>query len=154
MLRLLQADSPEHWSVARTLFEEYAAALDFALDFQGFDHELDSLRDHYGAPDGCLLLATEGDEFVGCVALRRIGDSTCEMKRLYVKPSQRGSGAGRTLVRAIVEHARRLGYQTMRLDTVPSMKEARALYGTLGFRTIEPYRHNPIPGTSYMELSL
>jgi ribosomal protein S18 acetylase RimI-like enzyme len=76
------------------------------------------------------------------------------MKRLYVRPAHRGTGAGRELARHAVSAARELGYARMRLDTVPSMTSARGLYRSLGFREIEPYRHNPIPGTAYMELTL
>ena len=154
MPRLIRAETPDHWHGARVLFEEYAASLDFDLDFQGFNEELETLPEDYGPPHGCLLLAQQADALVGCVALRKSGDGICEMKRLYVRPGHRASGLGRILVEAIIEHARRQGYQQMRLDTVPSMEAARALYASIGFRSIEPYRHNPIPGTAFMELTL
>jgi GNAT superfamily N-acetyltransferase len=154
MPRLIRAETPDHWHWVRTLFEEYAATLDFDLDFQGFDEELETLPQDYGPPDGCLLLAQQEDALTGCVAFRRSGEGICEMKRLYVRPEHRGGGLGRILVEAIIEHARRQGYERMRLDTVPSMEAARALYASFGFRPIEPYRYNPIPGTAFMELAL
>jgi GNAT superfamily N-acetyltransferase len=154
MPRLIRAETPEHWQLARTLFEEYAASLDFDLDFQGFGQELEALPSDYGPPHGCLLLAQQQDALVGCVAFRKSGDGICEMKRLYVRPGGRAQGLGQLLVEAIIEHARRQGYERMRLDTVPSMEAARGLYASFGFRPIEAYRYNPIPGTAFMELTL
>jgi GNAT superfamily N-acetyltransferase len=154
MPRLIRAETPQHWQETRVLFEEYAASLDFGLEFQGFDQELETLPEDYGPPDGCLLLAQQDDAVLGCVAFRRIDDDICEMKRLYVRPEYRTHGLGRTLVEGIIEHARQQGYGRMRLDTVPSMEAARNLYVSFGFRPIEPYRYNPIPGTAFMELTL
>ncbi len=151
---LAEAESPAHWRAARTLVEEYAASLDFALDFQGFGQEIESLPAIYGPPDGCLLLALDGDVPAGCVAFRKLGEGVCEMKRLYVRPAHRDRGIGRVLVGAIVDRARRRGYQRMRLDTVPTMKAAKALYASVGFRKIEAYRHNPVSGATFMELVL
>ena len=138
----------------RRLFEEYAASLDFALDFQDFGAELAALPGDYAGPDGCLLLALVGDEAAGCVALRCWAEGISEMKRLYVRPRFRGTGVGRALVEALIEAARRIGYRGMRLDTVPSMQRARELYTAMGFKPIAPYRYNPIPGTQFMELEL
>ena len=134
----------------RALFAEYAASLPFALDFQGFERELADLPGAYGPPRGALLLARAA----GCVGLRPLDETTCEMKRLYVRPSARGSGLGRRLAVAIVAEGRGLGYAHMRLDTVPEMDAAQSLYEQLGFREIPPYRDNPIPGARFLELEL
>jgi putative acetyltransferase len=134
----------------RTLFLEYASALPFPLDFQDFDREVAGLPGAYAPPRGALLLA-RGE---GCVALRPIDETSCELKRLYVRPEARGTGLGRRLAEAVVAEARRLGYTRMRLDTVPGMDAAQSLYEQLGFREIPPYRPNPIPGARFLELEL
>jgi len=134
----------------RALVREYAASLPFALDFQDFDRELNELPGDYAPPKGALLLARGA----GCVGLRPIDKTTCEMKRLYVRPSARGTGLGRRLAEAAITEARTLGYKRMRLDTVPGMDSAQSLYERLGFEDIAPYRANPIPGARFLELQL
>jgi GNAT superfamily N-acetyltransferase len=134
----------------RTLFEEYAASLPFALDFQDFERELAELPGAYGPPRGALLLARGA----GCVGLRPLDETTCEMKRLYVRPSARGTGLGRRLTEAVVAEGRRIGYARMLLDTVPGMETAQALYAAMGFREVAPYRVNPVPGVRFLELQL
>jgi len=138
----------------RALFEEYAASLGFDLAFQSFARELDELPGGYAAPAGALLLATVGGAAAGCVGVRPFAEGVCEMKRLYVRPAFRGTGIGRTLAQEAVRIGRELGYRAMRLDTVPWMQEAIALYGALGFYAIPPYRPNPIEGAAYLELEL
>lgn len=154
MLTILQAETGKNLELARNIFKEYAASLDFDLDFQDFEEELSDLPGQYASPEGCLLVAMYGDRPAGCIGLRKISHGICEMKRLYVKPQFRGLGIGRALAEAIIEEARQIKYARMRLDTVPSMEKARALYVSLGFKKIRPYRYNPIPGSEFMELSL
>jgi ribosomal protein S18 acetylase RimI-like enzyme len=139
---------------ARKLFELYAESLEFDLEFQDFKAELAGFPGDYAPPGGRILLATSEGLVAGCVALRRIDDDTCEMKRMYVRPECQGHGLGRALAEGVIQEARRLGYRWMRLDTVPTMSRAIALYRALGFLEIAPYRHNPIPGTRFMELDL
>jgi putative acetyltransferase len=150
----LQAHSGDQIAAARRLFVEYAQSLGIDFAFQDFERELAELPGAYAPPDGRLLLTVEGDEIVGCVALRRLTKSTCEMKRLYVQPAHRGKGVGRNLVEAVIAAAREIGYKRMRLDGVASLKDAAELYHSLGFIEIPPYRINPLPDAVYMELGL
>lgn len=143
-------DLPE----VRELLLEYAAGVGVSLDFQDFDREVAELPGTYTPPRGALLVARTGDALLGCVALRPLDRDTCEMKRLYVRPSGRGLGLGRRLALAIVAEARSLGYARMRLDTLPTMGAAQALYDELGFHDVAPYTDNPVPGTRFLELTL
>lgn len=153
MLAIREA-APEELSLAAELFREYAASLDFDLSFQGFPTELASLPGAYTPPEGCLLLARWGGEAAGCVALRPLLPGVAEMKRLYVRPSYQGRGIGRALAEAALKNATRMGYETVRLDTVPGMIAAIGLYAALGFCAIPAYRENPITGASYLEKRL
>jgi putative acetyltransferase len=152
---LAQAESPARIAQARELFLEYAKSLGFSLCFQNFEKELADLPGDYAPPEGRLLLAEYESQLAGCVALHKLGDGICEMKRLYLRPQFRGKGVGRLLADRIIAEARQAGYRHMRLDTVePVMKDAVAMYRKIGFREIAPYRANPMAGTLYMELLL
>ena len=154
-LSFAQAERPHQITQARELFLEYASSLGFSLCFQNFDKELAALPGDYVPPTGRLLLAEYEGQVAGCVALHKLADGTCEMKRLYLRPQFRGKGLGRTLADRIIAEARSIGYQRMRLDTVePVMKDAVVMYRRLGFREIAPYCDNPIAGALYMELLL
>ncbi len=154
MPRIHRAEASYDLSVARALVEEYVATLGFDLGFQDVGRELADFPAGYAAPDGCLLLAELDGRSAGCVAVRRFSSRICEMKRLYVLPKRRGHGVGRALARAAIEHARALGYERMRLDTIADMTEADSLYRSLGFEEIAPYRPNPIEGARFFELEL
>ena len=154
MAEIRWAMIPGDLIAVRCLFQEYAESLDFELDFQDFREELATLPGKYAPPLGAILVAKENGETVGCVAVRPLGDAVCEMKRLFVKPAHRGKSLGRDLALAIIEEAKKIGYEVMRLDTVVEMKEASALYRTLGFQPIHAYCYNPLPGAMYFELKL
>lgn len=141
---------------AARLFRAYAASLPIDLAYQGFEAEVTGLPGAYAPPRGALLLARSSTgEAIGCVALRLLTvDGLCEMKRLHVAPEGRGAGLGRALAEAILGEARRLGYREMRLDTLPSMTAALALYRSLGFVDVAPYYETPIAGTVFLGLDL
>ena len=149
---LSKARKADEIAAAAALFREYADWLGIDLSFQGFETELRDLPGKYAPPAGELLLAHSADgNVLGCVALRPLdGIAICEMKRLYVRPAARGLGAGRALVTAIIRSAQEIGYAEMRLDTLPMMAEALALYQRVGFVEIPAYYHNPVPGTRYL----
>jgi len=153
-MEIVQALTPGHVAEARALFREYERSLGIDLCFQGFEQELAGLPGAYAPPRGRLLLSLDGAAPAGCVALRPLADAVCEMKRLYVRPAFRGRRAGRQLAEAVSAEARAIGYARMRLDTLPSMKEAIALYRALGFVEIAPYTTNPVAGALFMELAL
>ena len=153
-IHLAPPRSREDWREARRLIEEYAASLNVDLCFQNFAHELEHLAEEYGPPAGAFLLAVEDGVNVGCVGLRRLPNGVGEMKRLYAVPGTRGRGVGRLLAKGIIAQARKLGYAALVLDTLPFMKEAQALYASLGFKPTSAYRFNPIEGTAYLELKL
>jgi epoxyqueuosine reductase QueG/predicted GNAT family acetyltransferase len=142
----------EDLDAVKELFREYEASLPFDLSFQNFERELAGLPGRYASPSGRLLLARCDGAFVGCVALRQIGDGLCEMKRLFVRPAFRGKGIGKALTQAIIEESQGIGYKRMRLDTV--LEPAKSLYRSLGFREIPPYQHVPVEGVVFMELEL
>ena len=153
-MRLDAVTTPAQTDAVRGLFREYAQALGFDLCFQGFKQELAGLPGDYAPPKGRLFLALVEDEPVGCVALREFEPGVGEMKRLYVRPQYRGHGIGRALTEQVIAEAQAAGYRSVRLDTVPWMKEAIAMYETLGFVDVAPYRPNPIPGARYMQIDL
>ena len=146
-------------SDVRKLLNEYSLIPGVVQCLDDFERELASLPGAYAPPSGCLLLAVEdlpgnAGEAIGCAAIRRLERDVCEMKRLYVRPPFRRSGAARELVEELIQEARSIGYRRMVLDTLPSMEAAHKLYRTLGFREIPPYPKNPIPGALFFQLTL
>jgi putative acetyltransferase len=153
-ITLLQADSRELVDTARALFREYAEAIGTDLEYQGFAAELASLPEPYTPPSGALFVARVNEDVAGCVGLRPLGDGVGEMKRLYLRPAYRSVGLGKHLVEAIVQAAHKTGHRELRLDTLPSMTSAQALYRRLGFVEIAPYNDQHLPGTHFYALQL
>lgn len=152
MIKILQAETAEQIEQAQKLFREYEKVLDLNLCFQNFDEEVLNLPGKYGAPEGRLFLAFSGENPAGCIALRKLEDGVCEMKRLFVREDFRGQKIGVLLIEKIIEEAGKIGYKKMRLDThPPKMGKAVKLYESYGFREIPPYYHNPFSDTLFME---
>ncbi|TYT26460.1 GNAT family N-acetyltransferase [Luteimonas viscosa] len=153
-IALQQADQPELVAIARSLFREYAHAIGTDLEYQGFSAELAALPQPYVPPRGALLIASADSGVAGCAALRPLDTRVAEMKRLYVRPAFRSWGLGRRLVESMIAAAREAGYEELRLDTLPSMASAQALYHRLGFVEIAPYNDAHLPGTRFYRLAL
>jgi putative acetyltransferase len=150
----IAAAGPADVADCRALFEEYQRGLGVSLCFQGFDAELAGLPGAYVAPLGGLWIAREGVEPAGCVALRPLSAGIAELKRLYVRPGFRGHDLGRRLALHALDAARHAGHREVKLDTLPSMSAAQALYAGLGFRDTAPYNDNPVDGVRFMALDL
>lgn len=150
--------TPKEMDAVRQIFQEYADSLHIDLEFQGFESEIAELPGEYAEPRGQILLARVDGAIAGCCALRPLDDcdypNAAEMKRLYVRKAFRGFGLGRQLAEAMLDVARRAGYDHVLLDTLDDMEAARALYVELGFESIEPYYHNPLPGAHYLKADI
>ena len=153
-MKIIKAQTPQDMAQAKALFQAYADTLDFDLAFQGFLQEVSGLPGPYAPPHGAILLAYENGQALGCVALKPLEPKICEMKRLFVRPEVRRKNLGKKLAEAIIHLAKSMGYERMRLDTVPQFAEAISLYKALGFRPIEAYSHNPLEGALYFERCL
>ena len=129
-----------------SLFRQYAAGLPVDLNRQGFADEIAHLPGPYAPPGGALLIARKDSEVLGCIALKRLAPEVAEIKRLYVVPQGRGLGVGKALVTAILGETARLNYREIKLDTLPHMAPAIALYRSFGFEPIAPYGTFPYPG--------
>ncbi|MDF2607782.1 MAG: acetyltransferase [Bacillales bacterium] len=154
MIEYLKVTNKEMIDEVRQLFIKYSKSMKVDLCFQNFEEELKTLPGKYAPPDGTLILAIVDSKAVGCVALRKITEGVCEMKRLYVCDDFRGLGIGAKLIALVIEEAKLLKYNYIRLDTLPTMTKAQELYISLGFYDIDPYVFNPIEGARYMELKL
>ena len=152
---IVQGETSGQIEEVRLLFREYEAWLGVDLCFQSFEEELENLPGEYAKPSGRLFLALSVEKIAGCIALRKIGDATCEMKRLFVRPDFRGLRLGKMLIEKVIAESKTIGYRRMRLDTLPDkMPEAVELYQFNGFREIPPYYENPHKETLFMELDL
>ncbi len=151
---IIECSTPTHFSAAKNLFIAYQQFLDADLCFQSFEAELESLETMYSAPTGSLLLAVKDEKYIGCVAVRKLDDGVCEMKRLYLLDEYKGHGYGKQLVIAIMQKATTLGYKTIKLDTLPKLDIAIDIYKKIGFVETTAYYHNPLQGVVYMEAPL
>lgn len=151
-----EATSTDEYMAAISLFKEYVSSLDFDLSFQNFDAELTILPTMYGPPTGRLYLVESGGSYVGCAGLRKIeNDTTCELKRMYIKPAYRQLGIAKAIMELAIETACELGYTKMKLDTIGyKMPLAVKLYTSYGFRETTPYNFNPHDGVVYFEKEL
>ena len=155
MITIINVETPEQIDDARQLFREYELWLNLDLCFQGFEEELTNLPQKYAMPEGRLFLALVDGKAAGCIALRKLEDGVCEMKRLFVREDFRGLGLGKDLIEKLINEARLIGYEKLRLDTYPpKMAKAVGLYQSYGFREIPPYYHNPHGETLFMEKNL
>ena len=132
------------------MLREYVDWIGLDLAFQEIDAELDGLPGDYAPPRGALLVAVDGPRHLAMIALRPLDRTIAEMKRLYVRPDARGRGLARQLITRLCDEAKRLDYSEIRLDTLPKMGEAQAIYQAYGFVDIEPYYETPIAGTRFM----
>ena len=155
MLSVVQAETPEQIDEARELFREYEVWLEMDLCFQGFEQELKDLPGKYAQPEGRLFLGYWDDALAGCIAMRKLENGICEMKRLFVRDGFRGKAIGVSLIEHLIAEAHKEGYSKMRLDTFPpKMGKAVSLYESHGFQPIPPYYNNPHDGVLFMELTL
>jgi ribosomal protein S18 acetylase RimI-like enzyme len=157
MLKIYPVDTEEDIEIARSLLGEYLACREsddsiFPKELQAFRKQIAELPAEFAEPRGCLLLAKFDGQVVGCVCLRDLGDSICEMKRLYVKPKWRNQGIGKDLAIEVIKRAKAIDYKYMRIDTFN--EAAKKLYTSLGFCKIQPYRFNPTEGIEFMELKI
>jgi GNAT superfamily N-acetyltransferase len=154
MILIRKPESEDDLEIVRELILEYGRLRNFDAAMGDYERELAELPGEYSLPHGCLLLAFHDYDPAGCVALRKIDDDFCEMKRLYVKPQYRGKKIGKALVLELIKEACEVGYKFMRLDNHPWMIEAESLYKSFGFVEIEAYRFNPTEGVKFFELDL
>lgn len=150
----IRPSTPADLPAVRALLRDYLAWVGLDLSFQDFEGEVRALPGDYAPPRGALLVAEVGADTVAMIALRPLADNVCEMKRLFVHPSARGLGIARALITRLMNEARTIGYREMRLDTLPAMSEAQAIYETFGFGDIEAYYETPIKGTRFMGVRL
>lgn len=151
---LKKGETATDFDNGKRLFLQYIQSLDFELTFQDVDRELAEIAVEYNAPTGALLLVYDGDKAIACAGVRKIDSTIAELKRMFVDPAYRGHQLGQQLLQMALAVSKQLGYSSIRLDTVPQMRSAIKLYESAGFREIDPYRFNPMPGAIFMEKEL
>jgi putative acetyltransferase len=154
MALIIECKTQNEFTAAKNLFIAYQQFLNVDLCFQSFNEELNNLQAMYSAPTGSLLLAVHNNNYIGCVAVRKMNNTDCEMKRLYLLDEYKGLGIGKQLVNAIMQKAAQLGYKTIKLDTLPKLDKAIDIYKKIGFKETTAYYNNPTSGVVYMQASL
>ncbi len=164
MVTIVQIESKEDCAAVKALVLEFVAwaatqdpDADSAPTFANLEAELDALPGIYGPPTGAFLLARSGDSPAGCVAYREVNAVTVELKRMYVRPDQRGNGVGQSLVADLIERARAQGRKQIVLDSYHTMTGAHKIYRALGFRDVDPPEDFPATyhgRVIFMELDL
>lgn len=155
-IQFIEAKTKAEFQIGAELFHEYVAR-EIGLDqyFPSFDQELRQIAQLYKRPKGCLLLVfSEELGFIGCGGFKLLEPGICELKRMYLRETARGLGAGRGLLQELMHKAKEYGYHSMRLDTLPKMKQAIHLYEMEGFQLIEPFYHNPVENVLFFEKNL
>lgn len=154
MSEIREAKFPDDHDLVKDIFLEYVCSPSASLAYQDYEAEFSSLPGNYASPHGRLLLAWQDSAVVGCAALRQVDQTTCEMKRVYVRPAARGMKLGRRLVERILLEATIAGYTSVCLDVLPEFTTARQIYLSLGFKDSPPVSFNPVPGTRFLSLNL
>ena len=154
MIEYILAENIDAYEKAKQLFQEYADYINIDLKFQKFDEELENLPVMYGAQNGGIILCKQDVRYIGCIAIRKIDDDTCELKRMYVRSTYREKGVGKNLLLNAIKLAQQLNYKKVRLDTLDYMTPAIRLYEECGFRKTAPYYHNPNTTAVFFEKSL
>jgi putative acetyltransferase len=149
-----QAHFPHDTECVLAIFREYISSAPVSLDYQQNEQEFALLDDKYTLPDGVVLLVCNDGLAIGCGAFRRVDSEICEMKRVYIRPTERGHRLGEQVVRGLMDCARQNGYQRMCLDVLADFESARYLYERLGFKPCDPVSFNPIPGTYFLGCDL
>ncbi len=153
-MEYIVADKKEDYDAAILLFKEYAAGLDIDLSFQNFDEELEQLQTMYAGPVGGIVLCKDKHEYIACIGIRKLNQLTAEIKRMYVKPEYRGEKIGSELVKRALQLAKKCDYNSVRLDTLNTMKPAMKLYQKFGFVETPAYYHNPNKTVVYFQKSI
>jgi putative acetyltransferase len=154
MTLIRHASFPGDSAAVLDIWREFIASPSVGLEYQHYEAEFADLPGKYAPPDGRLLLAEGSGSIEGCIALRKVNDTICEMKRLYVRPSARGHGLGLQLVQRLIDEAEQAGYAEIRLDVLEEFKQAQRLYKAVGFVPADPVSFNPLPGTLFLGLML
>ena len=154
MFKIITVNTETEYAEASSLFKEYAEWLNIDLSFQNFAEELLQLKEMYSNPNGAIFLLQQGEDFIGCVAIRKKEEGIAELKRMYIKPTTRKTGGGTLLLEKALVAAKRLGYKLIRLDTLSNMTPAINLYKKHGFYEIQPYYFNPQKNAVFFEKEL